>query len=82
MSSARTAAVVTWVYAAAFGVPAVPVSTDVVQNGPLPTLWGLFEMYGPGRWRRPRAAGTNSAKGAVSPSRPIPLRGDDRTAND
>jgi hypothetical protein len=49
MSRSRTAAVVTWVYAAMFGVPAVPVAIFVAENSRLPSLWGLFDMYG-GPW--------------------------------
>jgi hypothetical protein len=45
----RTAAIVTWGYAAAFGIPAIPVAVFLVENGRLPQLWGLFEMYG-GPW--------------------------------
>lgn len=36
-------------YAAAYGLPAVPVSIYVLENGQLPSLWGLFDMYG-GPW--------------------------------
>jgi len=46
MRSARSAAVLTWVYAAGFGLPAIPVSIYLLQRGRLPTFWGLFEMYG------------------------------------
>ena len=49
MNAARSAAVLTWVYAAGFGLPAIPVSAYLLQRGRLPTLWGLFEMYG-GPW--------------------------------
>jgi hypothetical protein len=49
ISSARATAVVTWVYVAAYGLPAVPVSIYLIENGRLPTLWGLFDMYG-GPW--------------------------------
>lgn len=49
MRSARSAAVVTWVYLAAFGIPAVPVCFYLRENGRLPMLWDLFEMYG-GPW--------------------------------
>ena len=45
----RTAAIVTWGYAAAFGIPAIPVSVFLVEHGRLPKLWRLFEMYG-GPW--------------------------------
>jgi len=49
MSRSRAAAVVTWVYAAMFGVPAVPVAMFLAENGRLPSLWGLFDMYA-GPW--------------------------------
>lgn len=49
MTAARSAAVVTWVYAAGFGIPAVPVAIYVVQRGYLPWFAGLFPMYG-GPW--------------------------------
>lgn len=47
--TARGAALVTWTYAAMFGIPAVPVGFFLADNGRLPSLWGLFEMYG-GPW--------------------------------
>ena len=46
MTSAQIAAVLTWVYAAGFGVPAVPVAVHLLRNGSLPTFLGLFPMYG------------------------------------
>ena len=49
MSRSRSAAVVTWAYVAMFGIPAVPVAIFLAANGHLPSLWGLFEMYG-GPW--------------------------------
>jgi hemerythrin-like domain-containing protein len=49
MTRSRAAAWVTWVYAAMFGVPAVPVAIFLAENGRLPSLWGLFDMYG-GPW--------------------------------
>ena len=49
MNHSRSAAVVTWAYVAMFGIPAVPVAFFLVDNGHLPSLWGLFEMYG-GPW--------------------------------
>lgn len=45
----RAAAVLTWVYAAAFGIPAIPVSVYLLQRGSLPTFMDLFPMYG-GPW--------------------------------
>jgi hemerythrin-like domain-containing protein len=49
MSKGRAAAILTWVYTAAFGVPAIPVSVYLIQRGRLPTFGDLFEMYG-GPW--------------------------------
>jgi len=49
MNRARTAALVTWTYAAMFGVPAVPVAIFLADKGRLPSLWGLFDMYA-GPW--------------------------------
>ena len=49
MNGSRAAAVVTWSYVAVFGIPAVPTSIHLAEHGRLPTLWGLFEMYG-GPW--------------------------------
>ena len=48
-SAARAAAVVTWAYAAGFGVPTVPVSIYLLKRGSLPSFFGLFDMYG-GPW--------------------------------
>ena len=49
MNRPKTAAVVTWAYAAMFGVPAVPVAIFLAEEGRLPSLWGLFDMYA-GPW--------------------------------
>lgn len=49
MNRSRAAALVTWVYVAMFGIPAVPVVIFLAENGRLPSLWGLFQMYG-GPW--------------------------------
>jgi hypothetical protein len=49
MNRSRTAALVTWVYAATFGVPAVPVAIFLAETRRLPSLWGLFDMYA-GPW--------------------------------
>ena len=49
MSKSRTAALVTWTYAARFGVPAVAVAIFLAEQGRLPSLWGLFDMYA-GPW--------------------------------
>jgi hypothetical protein len=42
-------AVLTWVYAAGFGLPAVPVSIYLWQRGSLPWFGDLFPMYA-GPW--------------------------------
>ena len=57
MNRARPAAVVTWVYVAAFGVPAIPVAIYLAQRGALPSFYGLFDMYG-GPWSARFADGT------------------------
>ena len=49
MNRSRAAALVTWAYAAMFGVPAVPVAIYLAEKGRLPSLWGLFDMYA-GPW--------------------------------
>lgn len=49
MTAARIAAVLTWVYAAGFGLPAIPVARYLLQRGELPTFLDLFPMYG-GPW--------------------------------
>ena len=49
MKPARAAAVVTWVYAAGFGIPTVPVAVFFLTQGRLPSFLGLFDMYG-GPW--------------------------------
>jgi hypothetical protein len=46
---ARAAAVVTWCYAAGFGLPTVPVAVYLLQRGRLPSFLGLFDMYA-GPW--------------------------------
>jgi hypothetical protein len=50
--SARSAAVVTWVYVAAFGAPTIPIAAYVTQNGRLPSFLDVFTMYG-GPWAVP-----------------------------
>ena len=47
--AARAYAVVTWVYAAGFGLPAVPVAVYLLRHGSLPWFGNLFPMYG-GPW--------------------------------
>jgi hypothetical protein len=49
MKTARAAAVVTWIYAAGFGIPAIPVGVYLLTRGRLPAFFDLFEMYG-GPW--------------------------------
>jgi hypothetical protein len=49
MTSAQIAAVLTWIYAAGFGIPVAYVAPYLVRNGTLPTFLGLFPMYG-GPW--------------------------------
>ena len=52
MRSAQSAAVVTWVYAAAFGAPIIPNAAYIAQNGRLPRFLDAFAMYG-GPWAVP-----------------------------
>ena len=47
--AARAYAVLTWAYAAGFGVPAVPVSVYLLRRGSLPWFGDMFPMYG-GPW--------------------------------
>jgi hypothetical protein len=47
--TARAAAVVTWAYAAGFGLAAPPVAVYLVREGHLPSFLGLFDMYA-GPW--------------------------------
>jgi hypothetical protein len=49
MNYARIDAVVTWVYAAGFGLPAIPIAIYHLNTGRLPMFFDLFPMYG-GRW--------------------------------
>ena len=49
MVYAHTYAVLTWFYAVAFGITAVPVALYVLRRGTLPEFFGLFPMYG-GPW--------------------------------
>ena len=43
--AARASAVVTWAYAAGFGLPTVPVAVYLIQRGRLPSFFGQFDMY-------------------------------------
>lgn len=47
--SAHSYAIVTWVYAAAFGSPTLPVAGYLIQNERLPSFFDAFEMYGGAR---------------------------------
>ena len=47
--AARAAAVVTWAYAAGFGLAAPPVAVYLIREGHLPSLLGLFDSYA-GPW--------------------------------
>jgi hypothetical protein len=49
MVSARIGAVLTWLYAAGFGLTAIPVSIYLVRRGTLPWFGDMFPMYG-GPW--------------------------------
>ena len=49
MTSAQIGAVITWAYAAGFGIPVLYVAPHLVRNGKLPTFFDLFPMYG-GPW--------------------------------
>ena len=42
-------AVLTWIYAAGFGITAAPVAVYLLRRGTLPEFFGLFPMYG-GPW--------------------------------
>jgi hypothetical protein len=46
---AHTYAVLTWLYAAGFGITAAPVAVYLLRRGTLPEFFGLFAMYG-GPW--------------------------------
>jgi len=47
--SARAAAVVTWVYAALFGLPALPIAVSEARTGELPWVWDWFQAFS-GPW--------------------------------
>jgi hypothetical protein len=46
---AHTFAILTWLYAAGFGITAVPVAIYLLRRGTLPEFFGLFAMCG-GPW--------------------------------
>ncbi|HEX6757838.1 MAG TPA: hypothetical protein VF086_05405 [Propionibacteriaceae bacterium] len=49
MKTARAAAVLTWIYAAAFGLPATPISAYLVAEGTCRRSWGLYGDPGSAR---------------------------------
>jgi hypothetical protein len=51
-TSARAAAVLTWIYVAGFGSTAVPVAAYLIDTGTLPDFLGLFTMFGGPLWPR------------------------------
>jgi hypothetical protein len=57
VTTIRAAAIVTWAYAAGFGLSAIPVAVYLRQRGQLPTFFDLFEMYG-GPWSARVSHGT------------------------
>lgn len=68
MRSGRGAAVVTWVYAAAFGAPIVPIAAYIAQNGRLPRFLDVFTHV-----RRPVGRSLRRRQGPPAPDR-IPDR--------
>jgi hypothetical protein len=61
MIYARITSVLTCIYAACFGVPAVPVSIWVAHHDTLPTFENFFPMYGGPWWSFSRAAPSPSS---------------------
>jgi len=57
VTTLRAAAIVSWVYAAGFGLSAIPVAVYLRQRGRLPTFFDMFEMYG-GPWSARVSNGT------------------------
>ena len=49
MGYAHVYAVLTWIYAAGFGLTAAPVAVYLLRRGTLPEFFDLFPMYG-GPW--------------------------------
>jgi len=49
MNNAHITAILTWVYAAGFGLSTIPVAVFLLRHGRLPVFAGLFESYG-GPW--------------------------------
>jgi hypothetical protein len=61
MRFARIDAVLTWIYAACFGLPTIPIAVYHLQTGGLlPWFFDLFPMYG-GPWSDRFDAGTFAA---------------------
>src|SRR4029453_9545829 len=61
MRFARIDAVLTWIYAACFGLPTIPIAVFHLQTGGLlPWFFDLFPMYG-GPWSDRFDAGTFAA---------------------
>lgn len=60
MIFARIDAVVTWIYAVGFGLPAIPIAIYHLNTGRLPMFFDLFPMYG-GRWSGRFSPGVFSA---------------------
>lgn len=56
-TSARIYAVLTWIYVAAFGGPAIPIAGYLIQNEKLPSFLDVFDMYG-GPWAQRVQTGT------------------------
>lgn len=57
MVYAHTYAILTWLYAAGFGIAAIPVAVHLLRRGTLPEFFGLFQMYG-GPWSSRLGHGT------------------------
>ena len=49
MRPARAAAIITWIYAAMFGLPVVPIVITELQTGELPWIGTLFQAFA-GPW--------------------------------
>ena len=60
MRFARIDAVLTWVYAAGFGLPAIPIAVYHLDTGGLPRFFDLFAMYG-GPWSEQFSVGVFAA---------------------
>jgi hypothetical protein len=57
VAPAHVYAVLTWIYAAGFGIAAAPVAVYLLRRGTLPEFLGLFPMYG-GPWSSRMREGT------------------------